>query len=222
MCGGAECTAATGTTVITWPTQTDGVVTNCVLTEGAATAAGVFHCNGHTEAECGASVCAAMTVAPCTLLTCTAANNVVSVKRVAGSVSYIGPGVVTAGGGSNIVAENGTDGHVVTTTGTTALAAISPPGDPDTGFSFSAANTVDVLAGAARAYFTATALTLPGLVSSVGMITTSLEADLAAGACTAGTWKVDTGGAARELCRCNDAGTNYDCISVTTAAGPTD
>jgi hypothetical protein len=222
MCGGAECAAATGTTVITWPTQTDGVVTNCVLTEGAATAAGVFHCNGHTEAECATSVCAAMTVAPCTLLTCTAANNVVSVKRVAGSVSYIGPGVVTAGGGTNIVAENGTDGHVVTTTGTTALAAISPPGDPDTGFSFSAANTVDVLAGAARAYFTATALTLPGLVSSVGMITTSLEADLAAGACTAGTWKVDTGGAARELCRCNDAGTNYDCISVTTAAGPTD
>lgn len=48
------------------------------------------------------------------------------------------------------------------------------------------------------------------------------EENLVAGACTAATWHVDSGGATRELCRCNDAGTAYDCISVTTAAGPTD
>lgn len=54
-----------------------------------------------------------------------------------------------------------------------------------------------------------------------GLVTSVLEADLTAGACTAGTWKVDTGGATRELCRCNDGGTAYDCISVTTTNGPT-
>lgn len=59
-------------------------------------------------------------------------------------------------------------------------------------------------------------------LTSANLITTTLEADLTAGACTAGTWKVDTGGATRELCRCNDAGTAYDCWSATTTNGPTD
>ena len=54
-----------------------------------------------------------------------------------------------------------------------------------------------------------------------GMTTTVLEANLTAGACTAGEWKVDNT-TTRELCRCNDAGTAYDCISVTNANGPTD
>jgi hypothetical protein len=53
-------------------------------------------------------------------------------------------------------------------------------------------------------------------------VVTHIEADLTAGACTAGEVRWDTGGATRELCRCNDAGTAYDCISVTTAAGPSD
>lgn len=56
---------------------------------------------------------------------------------------------------------------------------------------------------------------------SAGLVTPALEANLVAGACTAGTWKVDNTGT-RELCRCNDAGSAYDCISVTTANGPTD
>lgn len=54
-----------------------------------------------------------------------------------------------------------------------------------------------------------------------GLVTTLLEENLTAGACTAGTWKVDNT-TTRELCRCNDAGTAYDCISVTNANGPTD
>jgi hypothetical protein len=65
-------------------------------------------------------------------------------------------------------------------------------------------------------------ISLAGIATFVGgLITPVLEADLTAGACTAGTWKVDNQ-TTRELCRCNDAGTAYDCISVTTAAGPTD
>lgn len=63
---------------------------------------------------------------------------------------------------------------------------------------------------------------IAGESKSTTLITTTLESDLSPGACTAGTWGVDTGGATRELCRCNDAGTAYDCISVTTANGPTD
>jgi signal peptide peptidase SppA len=58
------------------------------------------------------------------------------------------------------------------------------------------------------------------LSASAGLITPALEADLVAGACTAGTWKVDNA-TTRELCRCNDAGSAYDCVSVTTANGPT-
>ncbi len=57
-------------------------------------------------------------------------------------------------------------------------------------------------------------------IKSAGLISTTLEADLTAGSCTAGTWKVDNN-STRELCRCNDGGTAYDCISVTTANGPT-
>lgn len=68
----------------------------------------------------------------------------------------------------------------------------------------------------------AMAVTTTGTVTSAGLVSTTLEANLTAGACTAGTWKVDNGGATRELCRCNDGGTAYDCISVTAANGPTD
>ncbi len=64
-------------------------------------------------------------------------------------------------------------------------------------------------------------VTVTSTMKSAGLISTTLEADLAAGACTAGTWKVDNAGGTRELCRCNDAGSAYDCISVTTANGPT-
>lgn len=60
------------------------------------------------------------------------------------------------------------------------------------------------------------------LYADGGFVSAPLESDLTAGACTAGTWVVDNGGATRELCRCNDAGTAYDCISVTTTNGPTD
>ena len=56
---------------------------------------------------------------------------------------------------------------------------------------------------------------------NAGFVTKVLEANLTAGACTAGTWKVDNT-TTRELCRCNDAGSAYDCISVTTTNGPTD
>lgn len=64
-------------------------------------------------------------------------------------------------------------------------------------------------------------ISLSGIGTFVGgLITPVLEADLTAGACTAGTWKVDNQ-TTRELCRCNDAGTAYDCISVTTTNGPT-
>jgi hypothetical protein len=55
-----------------------------------------------------------------------------------------------------------------------------------------------------------------------GAVYAGREADLSAGACTPKDIVVDTGGATRELCRCNDAGTAYDCISVTTTNGPTD
>ena len=48
------------------------------------------------------------------------------------------------------------------------------------------------------------------------------EADLAAGACYPGSWIIDTGGATREMCHCNISGAAYDCISLTTANGPTD
>ena len=65
-------------------------------------------------------------------------------------------------------------------------------------------------------------ISLSGVGTFVGgLITPVLEADLTAGACTAGTWRVDNQ-TTRELCRCNDAGTAYDCISVTTTNGPTD
>lgn len=56
---------------------------------------------------------------------------------------------------------------------------------------------------------------------SGGLIASGLEANLTAGACTAGTFKVDNT-TTREWCRCNDAGSAYDCISVTITNGPTD
>jgi hypothetical protein len=55
-----------------------------------------------------------------------------------------------------------------------------------------------------------------------GVETMKLEgANLAAGACTANTVRLDTTGT-RELCICNTGGTAYDCWSATTANGPTD
>jgi hypothetical protein len=44
-----------------------------------------------------------------------------------------------------------------------------------------------------------------------------VEADLTAGACTAKRLVVDTGGANRENCRCNSAGTAYDCCTINAA-----
>lgn len=48
------------------------------------------------------------------------------------------------------------------------------------------------------------------------------ELDLAVGACTAHDFKEDSGGATIEWCRCNAAGTAWNCVSVTTANGPAD
>jgi hypothetical protein len=117
MCGGAACTAdevvAGGVTTITIPVQVDGVATNCVLSADATTsaAARTFHCDGLTEAACGANVVtAASTVSPCSLMTVTAANNVVSFARKSGSTSYLGRVVIAVAAGSNLVVENGTDG----------------------------------------------------------------------------------------------------------------
>lgn len=65
------------------------------------------------------------------------------------------------------------------------------------------------------------ALSATTSLTSASLVSTTLEANLTAGACTAGTWKVDNA-TTRELCRCNDGGTAYDCWSATTANGPSD
>jgi hypothetical protein len=88
------------------------VSTNCVLTEAVATdaAARTFACDGLTPAVCGANVVvAASTVSPCSLMTVTAANNVVSFARKSGLTSYLGPVVSSAVG---VTAQNGVDGMV--------------------------------------------------------------------------------------------------------------
>ena len=85
-------------------------------------------------------------------------------------------------------------------------------------------NAVDIGASGAtrpRDVYVADDVVAAGDVQSANLISTTLEANLTAGACTAGTWKVDNT-TTRELCRCNDAGSAYDCISVTTTNGPTD
>lgn len=64
-------------------------------------------------------------------------------------------------------------------------------------------------------------VSIPDGVSTSTLTTTTLEENLTAGACTAGKWRVDNT-TTRELCRCNDAGSAYDCVSVTTANGPSD
>jgi hypothetical protein len=61
-----------------------------------------------------------------------------------------------------------------------------------------------------------------GQVDMAALVVTTLNADLTAGACTAGTLKRDTGGATAEMCRCNDGGTAWECWSLTTTNGPTD
>ncbi len=61
-----------------------------------------------------------------------------------------------------------------------------------------------------------------GTVKSGSLTATALDGDLAVGSCTAGSVRRDTGGATREFCICNQAGTAYDCASFTTANGPTD
>ena len=59
-------------------------------------------------------------------------------------------------------------------------------------------------------------------VSNNGMETMVMQAsDLAVGSCTAGTFKIDNGGAATELCFCQILNTWY-CITFTTLAGPVD
>jgi hypothetical protein len=47
-----------------------------------------------------------------------------------------------------------------------------------------------------------------------GEVYAMVEADLTAGACTAKRLVVDTGGASREFCRCNSAGSAYDCCTI--------
>ena len=109
MCTATPCVFANGQT-ITIPVQVDGVVTNCVLTSAASTdaASRTFACDGLTPAVCGANVVtAASTVSPCSLMTVVAANNVVSFARKAGSTSYLGPVVSSAGG---VTVQNGADG----------------------------------------------------------------------------------------------------------------
>lgn len=64
-------------------------------------------------------------------------------------------------------------------------------------------------------------ISVAGLVSET-LTVSAIEEDLTAGACTAGRVALDNGGATRELCRCNDAGTAYDCWDVTTTNGPKD
>ena len=59
------------------------------------------------------------------------------------------------------------------------------------------------------------ALEVDGKVyADAGLAVIGIEADLTAGACTAGDFKVDIGGASREFCRCNSAGTAYDCLTI--------
>ena len=109
MCTATPCVFANGQT-ITIPVQVDGVSTNCVLTSAAATDAPTraFACDGLTPAVCGANVVTAgSTVSPCSLMTITAANNVVSFARKSGSASYLGAVVSSAGG---ITVQNGADG----------------------------------------------------------------------------------------------------------------
>ena len=111
MCTATPCaTVADNSHTITIPVQTDGVVTNCVLYFAADTVAATRHflCNGVTPAVCGANiVTAASTVSPCSLMTVTAGNNVVSFARKSGSTSYLGLVVTTDTG---TTAQNGSDG----------------------------------------------------------------------------------------------------------------
>lgn len=67
-----------------------------------------------------------------------------------------------------------------------------------------------------------TSVTIPVIAALQNGMSLAADADLAAGACTANRLFRDTGGATREICWCNAGGTAYDCISVTTANGPTD
>lgn len=60
-----------------------------------------------------------------------------------------------------------------------------------------------------------------------GELRAQIEEDLTAGPCTATKMAVDIGGANRENCRCNSAGTGYDCCTINavptcTTNGPID
>lgn len=120
--------------------------------------------------------------------------------------------VTIAGGASAITLSDTASSIVLNDNDTTALLV-------------GASGTLNVLtvdtANGAEGLSVAGYATVTGTATSAGLVSTTLEANLTAGACTAGTWKVDNTGT-RELCRCNDAGSAYDCISVTTANGPTD
>lgn len=95
-------------------------------------------------------------------------------------MSYLGAVVSSAAG---ITAQNGSDGRITSPAGTTSRSAFGPSEDTDTGISFSAANTIDLLAGAARAYLTSTALTLPGALTATTQVS---SADLALTAASGG------------------------------------
>jgi hypothetical protein len=97
--------------------------------------------------------------------------------------------------------------------GAASIPGFAFSGDPDTGVYNVTTDTVGLSGGNSL-----------GLsVDAAGIEKLKLEAaDLAAGACTANTIRLDTGGATRELCICNTGGTAYDCWSVTAANGPSD
>jgi hypothetical protein len=61
------------------------------------------------------------------------------------------------------------------------------------------------------------ALEVDGSTFLDGEVYGIIEADLTAGACTAKRLVIDTGGANRENCRCNSAGTAYDCCTINAA-----
>jgi len=166
MCTATPCVFAYGQT-ITIPVQVDGVTTNCVLTSAAATAAASreFKCDGETPAVCGANVVTAgSTVSPCSLLTITAANNVVSFARKSGQASYIGLVVSSAGG---VTVQNGVDGKVVAPAGPgTGIPSVIGTLGNGLGLSWTA-TTLDVRSGAGVWWSSISASAIQGAASVV-------------------------------------------------------
>jgi hypothetical protein len=204
----------TGDTItINYLLMTGAAATPVVLTEGAG--AGEFDCDGAaTDDECVENFCATFNANAGLegYLYCeyTAATETAAIVAVEGMVPFITS--VVASDAVNFVLTRGTDG--ITTMGSCIKL--------NTGYVWTSGS--DIAFGLTCGAINMTMYTSAGVIDAlrtISLTTTGLEADLVAGACTAGTWKVDNAGT-RELCRCNDAGSAYDCISVTTANGPTD